>query len=127
MDRQTLIRLATKAGVLTKDPKVGAHSISQYCHLSELEIFADLVMKQAKRKKEMSVRYQEVDCTEDYEVNFEGWDQGITREDKINTIIEYCCERMSVWELLEYFKSEKRKELDQDSDEKIDMLWRFFQ
>jgi hypothetical protein len=73
----------------------------------------------------MSVRYPEHDCFEDYEEDNIVTEK-TTKEDMIKALIEHECQTMTVWDLLNYYKHNKRKEYDKMSDKGIAEIHKWF-
>jgi hypothetical protein len=74
----------------------------------------------------MSVRYPEHDCFEDYEEDNVVSNE-LTKEDMINSLIEYECQTMTVWDLLFYYKHKMREEYDGMSGKRITEIYnRYF-
>lgn len=60
----------------------------------------------------MSVRYPEHDCFKDYEEETKVLPRcaSLTKEERIEELLEHECQHMTVFDLLDYYKYNKRKE-----------------
>ena len=60
----------------------------------------------------MSVRYPEHDCFKDYEEEAKVLPRraSLTKEERIEELLEHECQHMTVFDLLDYYRYSKRKE-----------------
>ncbi len=74
----------------------------------------------------MSVRYPEHDCFQDYMEEPKVKPCSLSKEEMITALLDYECQTMTVWDLLDYYKYNKRKEYDKMSDKGIAEIHKWF-
>lgn len=76
----------------------------------------------------MSVRYPEHDCFKDYEeeTKVSPRRSSLTKEDRIEELVEHECQHMTVFDLLDYYRYSKRKEYAAMPDDEILSIHEWF-